>query len=237
MPSYSKVWLSTVLALLITALTGAYALEEPGTSFSTALEVKPGEYSFNLEQETVHYFKIYVEQGDTLIITLRMPRGQDFDIVVFDPLLDLVDRGIKPTGLSERLGVLAPVSGYYYFAVFGFAGSSGTYTLSISILKPPVKTVTVTDTYTQREFRTVTQVEVVSVTQTVREMVTVTSTTTRTVETIPWGVLGFAVLAFAIIYASATFSDVLSKRERAIASSSGHVQPSGQSQDSEKQQT
>jgi len=197
-------------ALLVTVFLAsvllASAAEQPGTNFSTATELAEGDYSFFLDVGDLHFFKVRLERGETLIVTLRMPVREDFDIVLLGPARDLLERGIKPAGLTERIGVLASESGYYYIVVTAFGRSSGTYTLTIDILKPSAETVTRTETVISSTTVTETQYMVHTVTVTVERMVTLTEAVEREVESIPWSMLGLIAVALAIIYAGFSFS-------------------------------
>ena len=201
--------LTLVALLLLTAQAGA---EEPGKNFGTALEISEGEYTYFLELGDFHFFKISLEAGETLIATLRVPRGQDFDIYLLSPMGDLLDQSLRPASLSERVGVLASEPGYYYIVVVGFGDSSGTYYLKVDIIRPKTETMTVEKTLTEVTTETVTAYSLVTVTQVINTPVTVTETEVVSVEKIPWGTLGLLALALSIVYLAANVSSAISKR-------------------------
>ena len=124
--------MAAVLLLATLATAGlAYGERQPGTSFTTALELEEGEHSFYLGAGDFHFFKVMLETGEVLVVSLRMPIREDFDIFLLSPARDFIQSGTRPAGLIERVSVLANEPGYYYIAVTSFGGSSGVYTLSI----------------------------------------------------------------------------------------------------------
>jgi len=184
----------------------AYAQLEPGTNFSTATEIQEGEYIFFLDRGAVHFFKIKLQIGDTLIATLRMPRRQDFDIILFSPLREVIEQGIRPAELTERVGTIASEEGYYYIVVYGFGGSSGSYTLNVDVIKPRVETITVKETITTLTTDTITSYVAYTITHTVEKPITVVSTRVEEVESLPWQFFGLIALAFALIYIGSAVS-------------------------------
>jgi len=190
--------------------------QEPGTSFDTALRLTEGEYTFLMDPGGVHFFKVFVEKGSTLFITVRMAPNQDFDLFLFSPLREFIPPpGVQLAGVTERIGYLAAEDGDYFFQVVSFGGSGGTYALRVSVVKPPAVTVTNTQTTTVKITETQTSVSMVLHTQTVERPVTVTSTVTRNVEVLPWSMFGLTILALAIAYAGNAISRSLRKEQPA----------------------
>lgn len=203
------------LALLLQAGT-AYAEGEPGNGFSTALEVTEGEHSFYMAAGDFHFFKVMLNAGEVLVVTLRMPLREDFDIFLLGPARDFLEGGTKPAGLMERVSVLASTTGYYYIVVSSFGGSSGVYTMTIDIIEPKVVEVTTTKTLTETTTFTEVSYSVYTVTATVERQVTVTETVDRRVETIPWSMLGFLAIALAVVYLGSALGRASGERRTAV---------------------
>ncbi len=202
---------SLALIFFLMPLTASQETVTPGVNFSTALPLGIGEYVFNLDVGTLHYFRVDLKKGETLIVALRMPVNQDFDIYLLDPFRQIVDQGVRPAGLTERLGYLAVEDGPHYLVVLGFGGSSGLYTLSISISKPATKTETVTATMTTRLLEVETRLSIITQTMTVERIVTATVTTIRDVERAPWSLLGMAVIGLSVLAVGLSLSGALEK--------------------------
>jgi hypothetical protein len=208
--------LAVTLALIIFFIPLAASQETgmPGANFATALQLTPGEYVFSLDAGTLHYFRVDLKKGETLLVVLRMPTSQDFDIYLLDPFRQVVDQGIRTAGLTERLGYLAVEDGPHYLVVLGFGGSSGTYTLSISISKPITRTETVTTTMATKILEVETRLSVVTQTVTSERIVTATITTTRDVERLPWTLLGLSILGLSVLATGLSLGGALEKLAR-----------------------
>ncbi|MEM0482346.1 MAG: PPC domain-containing protein [Nitrososphaerota archaeon] len=194
-----------ILVLLLLPAPAALAQEErvPGTSYSTALELGPGEHSFYLERGDVHYFSVRLEKDDTLYLQLRSALDQDFDMALISPDREIIELSVRAAGFSERITYTASSSGLYFVVVFPFGASSGAYSLLIGISKPRVTTVTSTVTVvsyvtlTQKELRDV----VIALTRESFRTVTVTSQQVfgRGMEILGWSVLSLAIIAVAVL--------------------------------------
>lgn len=194
-----------LLLLLIASLGIGLAAEgsiQPGVNYSTATLLEPGTYSFSIQPGDTHYFRVDLEEGETIFITLRMPRTVDFDIALVSPERDTIDIGVKGAGLTERIAYMAVRSGPHYIVVFPFGDSEGLYDLIISKKGPPTQTLTAT--VTETSMLTVTQYRYVEV------PVTVTSEHIRTVtarepidQQAPWSALGMAAIAIALVAGAA----------------------------------
>ena len=211
------------MAALATA--DAQQLSQPGANFATALPLTAGEYVFRLDEGDIHYFRVDLRKGETLLVALRMPTTQDFDIFLLDPFRQIIDQGIRPAGLTERLGYLAVEDGPHYIVVLGFAGSSGIYTLSISVMKPATVTETVTATVTSKIVEVETSISFATKTVTEERVLTHTVTDVREVEKAPWALVGFAVLGLAVIAAGISLSNSI-ERFRGAGVGKGESQPS-----------
>ncbi|MEM3095783.1 MAG: PPC domain-containing protein [Nitrososphaerota archaeon] len=234
-----RILILTILAL--TLLTPPIILGqkvgEPGTNFSTALQLTPGEYVFRLDTGDLHYFSVDLERGETLLVVLRMPSNQDFDIYLLSPLREIIDQGVRTAGLTERIGYQAVEDGPHYLVVLGFGGSSGTYTLSISTARPPTKTETVTATFTTKLLEVETRLSVVTQTLTIERVVTSTVTVARDVERLPWTMVGLALLSLSIVYAGLSLGGALGSVGRAARGGGEASQPTAAEKPMERAET
>lgn len=205
------------LALSAACLTPGFGQAErvPGTSYATALELAPGEHSFNLERGDSHYFSVRLEKDDTLYLLLRSALNQDFDMALISPDREVIELSVRAAGFAERITYTAASSGLYYIVVFPFGPSSGAYSLIVSVSKPRVATVTTTVTalsyvtVTQRELR---DVLVVMTRESIRTM---TLTTEQKVER-DFELLGWSVLSLAMIAVAALIRDGLVRSRFAL---------------------
>lgn len=201
------------LAALTASLPAVISEEgEPGTGFATALPLTPGVYNFYMEPGGVHFFKVYLEAGQTLHIMMRPPLDQDFDLILLSPERDLIEQSVAPAGTGERVSTQAPYPGYYYVVVYSYAGSAGAYVLRVSILGQPTKTLTVTETATQRVYSYVTKPTVVLRTVTETIYLTRTSVERVYVERVPWLFIGLAVLGILVFAGLAMLSSAVKGR-------------------------
>lgn len=193
----------TVLLLLVfTAFSFATASElevEPGTGYATAPELSPGTYKWYIDAGQRHYFKIWLNAGQTLYIIMRVPILQDMDIFLVSPEREYLEGSTAPAGISERISFQAPYSGYYYIIVSSYFGSRGLYTLTLRVIDLPTKTVTVTETETVLSYETIIKpsITISTVTKTIYE--TETSLSVIEVERVPWTFIGAAIIAVSIV--------------------------------------
>ncbi|MEM2238017.1 MAG: hypothetical protein QXR26_05730 [Candidatus Caldarchaeum sp.] len=181
----------------------------PGVGFSSAPELSPGTYSFYLAAGEVHFFKVVLEPGDILVAMVRMASNQDFDLYLLNPMRELVGQSVRAAGLTDAVEYIAAERGPHYIAVAGFGGSTGTYSLTVSVQKPKTVTQTVTATVTQRITETATVLSFVTNTVVSERVATVVESRAVEVERIPWTALGLAVLAGALLYTGYAASDAL----------------------------
>jgi len=172
----------------------------PGAGFNSALELSPGTYSFYIGSGELHFFKVMLEPGDILIVFIRMATNQDFDLYLLNPRRELVGQSIRPAGLTDFVEYVAAERGPHYIVVTVFGGSSGVYSLTVSVQKPRTVTATVTATATER--LTTTSTAYIFQTQTVvsEKVVTIVQDRAVEVEKVPWTATGLAVLASALLY-------------------------------------
>jgi len=180
----------------------------PGTNYSTALELTPGEHSFYLERGDTHYFSIRLEKDDTLYLQMRSALNQDFDMALVSPERDVIELSLRPAGFTERITYTAQSSGLYFIVVFPFGPSSGAYSLLIGISKPRVTVQT--ETVTALAYITVTHKDVrdFAVILTRESYRTVTVTTTIQPDQ-GYQLLGLAVISLALIAVGAIIRDGL----------------------------
>ncbi|RLG01948.1 MAG: hypothetical protein DRN49_00215 [Thaumarchaeota archaeon] len=171
---------------------------EPGTGFSTAPQLFEGSYTYNLEESDVHFFKVWLNSGQYLHVTLRVPRGQDFDLFILSPERELLERSIRPSGVGERISYQAPYPGYYYILVSSYRGSKGAYTLSVRIISQPTKVITVKVTEEVPSIKVISSPTIVvkTVTKTVYEKETITEI--KYIERFPWSFIGLIAIGVMI---------------------------------------
>lgn len=194
-----------ILLFILASQPIAFAQIErtPGTSYSTALELSPGEHSFFLERGDTHYFAVRLEKDDTLYLLLRSALNQDFDLALVSPDREIIELSVRAAGFTERVTYVASSSGLYYVVVFPFGPSTGSYNLIVDVSKPRTSTVTATvtvvsfATMTQRELRDV----VIVLTRESYRTVTITTQqpVDRSFELLGWSVMSIAVLVVAVI--------------------------------------
>lgn len=186
--------------IIFSALLPVYCAEvEPGTSFMTAGELKPGSYSFHLSEGEFHFFKVRLERGQSLYAVLRPPAGQDFDMLLLSPERDLIEQSVRAAGASERVSTQAPYSGDYYLIIYSYGESSGLYTLRIDILETPTETITKWVTVTETEHELLREPTAIYYTVTETVEVTVTETSREPLERIPWNFLGLVAIGAALL--------------------------------------
>ncbi|MEM0384039.1 MAG: hypothetical protein QXS57_03775 [Candidatus Caldarchaeum sp.] len=208
-----KIILLAVALLLAVASVSAQPVV-PGVGFSSALELSPGTYSFYLGRGEIHFFKVVLEPGDVVVVMLRMAANQDFDLYLLNPLRELAEQSLRGPGATDAVEHVAAERGPYYIVVLGFGGSSGTYTLAVSVLKPKIITQTVTATVTQRITETQTVVNFQTNTVMSERLATVVDTRVVEVERVPWTALGLAVLGAALLYTGYATSEALKNLAR-----------------------
>lgn len=203
--------LSLLLAsCLILPLAWGQEARVPGTNYSTALELTPGEHSFYLERGDTHYLSIRLEKDDTLFLQLKSAPNQDFDMALVSPDRDVIELSVRAAGFTERITYTAVSSGLYYIVVFPFGPSSGAYSLLIGVSKPRVSTVTTT--VTSVSYVTVTQRELRDIFVVVTRESYRTITQTREIRIGPdYELLGWSVLSLSIIAVAALIRDGLIK--------------------------
>jgi Na+-transporting methylmalonyl-CoA/oxaloacetate decarboxylase beta subunit len=188
-----------VLALFIALPVHGQELV-PGVGFNSALELSPGTYSFHIGSGELHFFKIILEPGDILIVFIRMAANQDFDLYLLNPRRELVGQSIRPIGLTDFVEYVAAERGPHYVVVTVFGGSSGVYSLTVSVQKPRTVTATVTATATERLITTSTAYIFQTQTVVSEKVVTVFQDRAVEVEKVPWTAAGLAVVASALLY-------------------------------------
>jgi hypothetical protein len=194
---------AAIAILLCLQVALGQAVQTPGTSYSTALELTPGEHSFSMEAGDTHFFYVRLEKEDTLYLTLRSAPQLDFDVALVSPDREVLELSLRPAGFSERIVYRAYSSGDYYIVVFPFGASAGSYNLLIEVTKP--RTATTTTTRTLVAYVTVTEHEVrnvmVQATREVWRTVTVYSQqpADQSQSLLGWSVLSLALIAVAVI--------------------------------------
>lgn len=198
-----KVLVVILFLMLLTTLTHVFSEEQPGTGFSTAMELKEGSYSFYMEGARAHFFKIWLDVNQILHITLRVPMYADFDLYLLNPDREVIERSILGRGYVERISYQASSSGYHYIVVTPFPGSRGPYSLQISVHDLPVRTVTVTVTKSIPTYEVIFRPApmLVTVTKTIYE--TERTIEVRYVERVPWTMMGLIIIAISIMVSSA----------------------------------
>ncbi len=212
-----RTWTTMLAALALLLLISPAYSSEPGTGFATAGELEEGVYTFRMESGGVHFFKVWLETGDTVYVVMNPPINQDFDIYLLTPDRRLIEQSVGPTGVSERVSALAPQAGYYYLVVASFGGSEGLYVLSIRIIKPKVTTVTETVTRTSVKMTVLREPTIIYSTVTETRYATMTVTERVEVERLPWTFIGLVALGVMVLAGLAALSSSIRREARAEA--------------------
>ncbi|MCS6787746.1 MAG: hypothetical protein NZ733_00430 [Aigarchaeota archaeon] len=179
----------------------------PGTNFANAPSLRPGSYTYDLQPGDLHFFRVDLVKGQTIFVVVRVPVGQDFDLILFSPERDPIEQGVRPSGFYERVSYKAVASGPHYVVVYPFGPSRGAYTLEISVLDEPAVTVTVTAT----ELRYVTvMVPGATVTAQVVSFRTV-MLEPKDVGTEAWGAMGMGLVAIGLVATALIVHDSISR--------------------------
>jgi len=75
------------------------------------------------------YYRVIVYKNQELQVSLNGPTGSDFDLYVYNPELQLVDKSISPQS-SESCHLVAKMTGYYYIVIIPYSGT-GEFTLQV----------------------------------------------------------------------------------------------------------
>ncbi|MCS7133959.1 MAG: hypothetical protein NZ921_04085 [Candidatus Caldarchaeum sp.] len=188
--------------------------EEPGTGFGSALELAPGTYTFNIAPGELHFFKINLEPGDILVVKIRMPFNQDFDLFLFNPLREVVGQSVRAAGLTDAVELIAAEKGSHYVVVTSFGASRGTYSLTVFVQKPKTMTQTVTQTVTVRLTETATAISFMTNTVVSERVVTLVDREVVEVERVPWTAIGLGVLAASVLYLGYSAANALKREEK-----------------------
>ncbi len=112
--------------------------DDPGSDFASAYEIKvPGTYKQSLDStDNLDFYKFYVQEGESITVTLISPDGADFDMGLYDAALHLRENGVQ-SGDIDILGCVIDTTGYWYLEVLRHNGN-GYYTLKIEVdsIKP-----------------------------------------------------------------------------------------------------
>ena len=207
---------AAALLLLLTIILGLPIVysSEPGTGFATAGELEEGVYTFRMEVGGIHFFKVWLETGETIYVVMNPPINQDFDVFLLTPDRRLLEQSVAPTGVSERVSALAPQSGYYYVVVTSFGGSEGLYVLNIRVIKPKVMTETETITQTSVKMTVIYKPSIIYSTVTEASYVTVTEVRRVEVERLPWTFMGLVSLGAMILAGFAILSSSIRRKTK-----------------------
>lgn len=77
------------------------------------------------------YYRVIVEANQRLTVILHGPIGTDFDMYIYNPKIQQVDRSTSPYS-SESCSLMARYTGYYYIVIVPYQGS-GDFTLEVEI--------------------------------------------------------------------------------------------------------
>lgn len=114
-----------------TAVTGD---SEPNDDFASANLVSDGDTvlgSLDNMDDRDDYFFIFLQDGDTIEITLTGPIGEDFDLRLYDSGENTVDSSFG-SGSNEFISYSVTSTDVYYINVLVFSGS-GDYSLDVDV--------------------------------------------------------------------------------------------------------
>ena len=116
-------------------------LPHPGDNNSTSAS---GYLTHSNDEDWYH---MNITKAQKIRVNLFVPSNKDYDIHVYDKNLELIGKGLKPTGYTEEVTfyVTPRMSGQVYFKVVGWAGAFSTtnsYTITAN-LEPdkPIKAI------------------------------------------------------------------------------------------------
>lgn len=201
--------LGAMLLVFLMTLIPALSMEQPGTGFSTAMELQEGSYNFYMEGARPHFFKIWLNTNQILHVVLRLPADIDLDLYFLNPEREVVESSTLGRGRAEKISYQASSTGYHYVIVVPYFGARGLYSLQTSIHDPPIKTATTTVTRMISVYEVVSKpvVMVETVTKTIYE--TEREMEVRYIESMPWTMIGLIILSASIIVSSAIIARLM----------------------------
>jgi len=106
---------------------------DAGDSFSTAKTITAGTYSGTLpEGDEYDYYKINVESGDNLAITLSCENDSDLDLYLYNPYGGLEDQSLSGSS-DEFVSADIDETGYWVINIHKFSGNAN-YTFTVVII-------------------------------------------------------------------------------------------------------
>jgi len=94
--------------------------------------IAPGNYTGYLDNVDIYdCYKIYLNNGQTVGITMTPPLGSDFDLILDYPGLGWVGSSLKFGSETDSVSTTATSSGHYAIVLRQWQGS-GTYSFSLS---------------------------------------------------------------------------------------------------------
>jgi len=82
--------------------------------------------------DTDDYYKVSVNSGQTVSVSLTPPYGSDFDLYLYDTSQSYIDSSTLGGSQTDMVEGTAIASGYFYIRVYKWSGS-GIYSLSITV--------------------------------------------------------------------------------------------------------
>lgn len=82
--------------------------------------------------DPIDFYKIWLEKGESISVTLSPSAFFDIDLYVYNPDKNLISRSCNRGTIPEKIDFTADKSGFWFIQIVYFQGSSGTYTLKIS---------------------------------------------------------------------------------------------------------
>ncbi|MCP8323150.1 MAG: Ig-like domain-containing protein [Candidatus Methylarchaceae archaeon HK02M2] len=123
---------------IVTTVSQNSAASDGGDDFDTATPIVSGSYQGYLESPDLNdYYKIYVNVGYKINVTMTPPTEADFDLFLYDPNRELIGSSTEDVG-PENIIYIALDSGDYFIRISVFSGS-GSYSLEVSLedVNPP----------------------------------------------------------------------------------------------------
>lgn len=106
---------------------------DAGDSFDTAKTITAGSYSGTLpEGDEYDYYKIYVESGDNLAITLSCENNSDLDLYLYNPYGGLEDQSLSGSS-NEYVSADIDETGYWVINIHKFSGNAN-YIFTVVII-------------------------------------------------------------------------------------------------------
>jgi hypothetical protein len=114
-----------------TAQNDANSGQDAGNSFVQALTIGAGSYTGFIDStDTDDYYKVNLNSGQTIWVSLIPPYGSDFDLYLYNPNQTSVASSTQSGSQADTVSYVATSSGYHYIRIKQWSGS-GVYSFTV----------------------------------------------------------------------------------------------------------